>query len=78
MGDTYIFNGYRRTAYFKYRDLDSDVTLIAEPGEQYRIEATEPGIVVPPPDGMWAVAPAVSVRAKREAAIIVKPAAQTE
>ena len=73
VSEAYIFNGYRRTAYFRYIDIDTDITLDAEPGGQYRIKAVEPNLAVPPPDGMWMAAPEVAVKAKRETAVSVKP-----
>lgn len=54
---TYRYTGYRTRYYFKYLDLQTGHTLVAEPGCYYQIAATEYG-PVPPADGFWAASPA--------------------
>jgi len=51
--DVFAYTGYRRIIYFKFLDLQSGHTLVADPGGQYEIMATESGISVPPGDGLW-------------------------
>jgi hypothetical protein len=53
----YAYTGTDRRGYLSYADLETQQTLIAEPGGTYGIRATEEGLAVPPQDGRWASAP---------------------
>ncbi len=59
MADVFAYTGYRRIIYFKFLDLQSGHTLVADPGGQYEIMATESGISVPPGDGFWTLRPSL-------------------
>jgi len=53
VADTYTYLGSDVRGYFAYVDTDTDQMLVAEPGESYRMRATEEGFPVPPTDGRW-------------------------
>jgi hypothetical protein len=55
--EAYTFTGQSTLGYMAYADLDTGRMLIAEPGQPYRIRATEEGLPVPPADGRWSAAP---------------------
>lgn len=51
------YTGYRTLIYFKYLDRGAGHTLVADPGGQYDIVATESDLAVPPGDGRWIPVP---------------------
>ena len=55
MANVFAYTGYRRVFYFKYLDIRAGHTLVADPGQQYEIQATESDISVPPADGLWSL-----------------------
>ncbi len=55
MANVFAYTGYRRVYYFKYLDIRAGHTLVADPGQQYEIQATESDIPVPPGDGLWSL-----------------------
>ncbi len=50
------YTGYQTMIYFKYLDLLTGHTLVANPGGEYEMQATESG-PIPPGDGRWTSAP---------------------
>jgi len=54
---SYRFTGYAKTGYMAYRDLDSGLVLIAEPGGVYQMQSVTLTDPVPPNDGRWEPVP---------------------
>lgn len=74
VSEAYLFTGHRPLIYFRYRDADTGLTLVTVPDAEHHIEAVEPHLPVPPPDGRWEPAATVAVKAGRAKYSFQKPA----